>query len=56
MGIYSLNRTELDYYSEEEIVADESYNDKAKNEATYLDAVEEAAGYEIQELFENYEF
>ena len=33
-----------------------SYNDKAKNEATYLDAVEEAAGYEIQELFENYEF
>ena len=33
-----------------------SYNDKAKNEATYLDAVEEAAEYEINEMFENYEF
>ena len=33
-----------------------SYNDKAKNEATYLDAVEEAAEYEIKEMFENYEF
>ena len=33
-----------------------SYNDKAKNEAAYLDAVEEAAEYEINEMFENYEF
>ena len=33
-----------------------SFNDKAKNESTYLDAVEEAAEYEITEMFENYEF
>ena len=33
-----------------------SYNDKAKNESVYLDAVEEAAEYEINEMFENYEF
>ena len=31
-----------------------SYNDKAKNESTYLDAVEEAAEYEINEMFEQY--
>ena len=31
-----------------------SYNDKAKNESVYLDAVEEAAEYEINEMFEQY--
>ena len=29
---------------------------KLQKEATYLDAVEEAAEYEINEMFENYEF
>lgn len=31
-----------------------AYNDKAKNESVYLDAVEECAGYEIEMMFEDY--